>query len=57
MPYHAEPLMWYAELSARILQAAVNGVEVAEEDKKKAQTQTENENPETSATSIRPGVQ
>jgi hypothetical protein len=57
MPYHAEPLMWYAELSARILQAAVNGVEVSEDDKKKAQTQNESENPETSQTSIRPGVQ
>lgn len=54
MPYHGEPLIWYAELAAQILQAAVNGIpEVAEDDKKKAQT---SESPATSPTSTQPAA-
>lgn len=57
MPYHVEPLIWYAELAATILAAAVNGISVEDEDKKKERTPSENDSPATYPTSTRPGVQ
>jgi hypothetical protein len=57
MPYHAEPLIWYAELAAQILAAAVNGVPVEEGDKKKEKMPSENERPATSPTFTQPVAQ
>jgi len=53
MAYHDEPLIWHAELAAKILQAAVSGIPVDEADVKKNDSNetTTPQSPETSASS------
>lgn len=54
LPYHVEPLMWYAQLAAAILNSAVNGIPVEEDDKKKERTPSESARPATSQTFTEP---